>query len=214
VTPRALALLALLALLAAIAPARAAHADCFDALDGLGVAYRAVGGPRGIELPVEVEGRLGGVRYVAADDARRALVLDCSLVYSLAVAGAMLAEEGVATAVFGDAYHHRVVKGTSRLSKHSFGLALDVHRFTDADGRTLSVAADYEKGLGRGRDCLGRPDGDKARRLRLLWCRLERSELFKLVLDPDFDEDHRDHFHLQALPWVERDDLEWRGATR
>jgi hypothetical protein len=208
VTPRALALLFLIAL------ARTAHADCYDALDALKVQYTATSAPRGIELPVEVNGSLGGVSFVAADDPRRALVLDCSLVYSLAVAGAMLADEGVATAIFGDAYHHRLVKGTSRLSKHSFGLALDVHRFTDAAGRTLSVAADYEKGLGRGRDCLGRPDGDKARHLRLLWCRLERSELFKLVLDPDFDEDHRDHFHLQALPWGERDDLEWRGATR
>lgn len=201
-------------MLAFVARSRAAHADCYDALDKLKIAYTALSAPTDVAMPVEVDGPLGGVTFVAAADPQRPLVVDCSLVYSLAVAGAMLADEGVATAIFGDAYHHRVVKGTSRLSKHSFGLALDVHRFTDAAGRTLSVGADYEKGLGRGRDCLGRPDGDKARRLRLLWCRLERSELFKLVLDPDFDEDHRDHFHLQALPWAERDDLEWRGATR
>ncbi len=192
--------------------ARSAHADCYDALDKLGVAYTALSTPRDVAMPVEVDGPLGGVSYVSAG--ARPLILDCSLVYSLAVAGPMLADEGIARAIYGDAYHYRVVKGTNRLSKHSFGLALDVHRFTDAAGRTLSVAADYEKGLGRGRDCLGRPDGDNAKRLRLLFCRLERSELFKLVLDPDYDEDHRDHFHLQALTWDEREDLEWRGFTR
>ena len=194
--------------------ARAAHADCYDALDKLQVKYTALSTPRDIAMPVAVEGPLGGVAYTAANPTwpPRPLVLDCSLVYSLALAGAMLAEDGVAQAYYGDAYHYRFVKGTNRLSRHSFGLALDVHRFADAAGRTLSIAADYEKGLGRGRDCVGRPDGDKARRLRLLWCRLERSELFKLVLDPDFDEDHRDHFHLQVLPWAERDDLEWRDA--
>src|SRR5262249_32034055 len=109
---------------------------------------------------------------------------------------------------------YRFVKGTSRLSKHSFGLALDIHSFADAAGHTLSVAANYEKGLGRGRDCLGRPDGDNAKRLRLLWCRLRRSEPFTLLLRPPLHEDHRDHFHLQVMPWAEREDLEWRGATR
>ena len=207
-----------LALLLLVGIDRVAHADCYDALDKLGVAYKALSTPRDVAMPVEVDGPLGGVIYLpfaGGDPRRNPLVLDCSLVYSLAVAGPMLADDGIAFAYFGDAYHYRFVKGTSRLSKHSFGLALDVHSFAGAAGaHPLSVAANYEKGLGRGRDCLGRPDGDNAKRLRLLWCRLERSELFKLVLDPDFDEDHRDHFHLQALSWAERDDLEWRGATR
>ena len=27
--------------------------------------------------------------------------------------------------------------------------------------------------------------------------------------DPDFDDDHRDHFHVEALPWGKRDDLDF-----
>ena len=140
----------------------------------------------------------------------RPLVLDCSLVYSLTLAGRFLTDQGLTIAYYSDALDRRHVKGTTRWSKHSFGLALDVHRFDDGAGRQLSVAGDYELGLGRGRDCLGRPAGDRQRDLRLVWCRFERSELFRIVLDPDFDEDHRDHFHLQALPWRERGDLAWR----
>jgi len=182
--------------------------SCLDALDGLGVAYRPAHAA-GVDDPVEITGPLGGVTYMPLGH-ERALVLDCSLVYSLALAGRFFTDEGITTAYFSDALHRRFVKGTTRWSKHSFGLAIDVHRWQDGAGRRLSVADDYELGLGRGRDCAGRPGGERQRDLRLLWCRLERSELFHLVLDPDFDEDHRDHFHLQALPWAEREDLAWR----
>ena len=181
---------------------------CLEALDAMGVAY-APARAAGVEDAVEVEGPLGGVTYVPLGH-DRPLVLDCSLVYSLAQAGRFFVEQGLTTAYFSDALHRRYVKGTTRWSKHSYGLALDVHRWQDGSGRRLSVADDYELGLGRGRDCLGHAAGERGREIRLLWCRLERSELFKLVLDPDFDEDHRDHFHLQALPWAERDDLAWR----
>jgi len=182
--------------------------SCLDALDGLGVPYRPVTA-QGVDDPVEVTGPVGGITYVPLGH-DRPLVLDCSLVYSLALAGRFLVEEGLRTAYFSDALHRRYVKGTTRWSKHSYGLAIDVHRFADGGGRSLSVAGDYELGLGHGRDCLGHPAGERGRDLRLLWCRLARSELFRLVLDPDFDEDHRDHFHLQVLPWNERDDLAWR----
>jgi hypothetical protein len=184
-----------------------AAADCLDRLDTLRVPYRPAGPIPGVEEPVEVTGPLGGVRYVPLGR-ERPLVLDCSLVFSLALAGRYLRDEGITSAVFSDALNRRHVRGTTRWSKHSYGLALDVHHFDGA--ARLSVEGDYQTGLGRGRDCVGRPGDDRARRLRVLWCRLARSELFRMVLDPDFDGDHRNHFHLQAEPWGDRQDLSWR----
>lgn len=186
---------------------KSARADCLEALDALRVSYQRAGPISGVDEPVEVTGPLGGVSYVALGRPRP-LVLDCSLVFSLALAGRYLRDEGVTTAVFSDALVRRYVRGTDRVSKHSFGLALDVHRFDGA--RRLSVDRDYQRGLGHGRDCVGRPGDDRARSLRVLACRLARSELFRLVLDPDFDSDHRNHFHLQAPAWDERQDLSWR----
>ena len=183
---------------------------CEARLDRLEISWQPGEALPGVDDPVEVTGPLGGVTYVPMGRARP-LVLDCSLVYSLALAGRYLIDEGLTVAVYTDSYHQRFVRGTTRWSKHSFGLALDVHYFRDeGDTRRLSVEGDYQKGLGRGRDCIGRPQSDGARSLRIVWCRLQRSELFKLVLDPDFDEDHRNHFHMQAMPWDERDDLAWR----
>jgi hypothetical protein len=54
---------------------------------------------------------------------------------------------------------------------------------------------------------VGRPDNERAAAIRLLFCRFERSELFRIILGPDFDEDHRNHFHMEALPWKTRADL-------
>lgn len=188
-----------------------AGGDCLSRLDDLKVDYQPAPPTLWIETPVEVLGPLGGVTYVPFGRPR-ALILDCSLVYSLALAGRYFVEEGLNVAVYSDSYDRRFVHGTTRWSKHSFGLALDVHRLeSDADPtRRLIVEDHYEMGLGRGRDCLGHPSGDQARSLRLLWCRLSRSELFRLVLDPDYDRDHRNHFHMQAAAWSERKDLDWR----
>jgi hypothetical protein len=188
-----------------------ARADCLDRLDELQIPYRPAGPIPGVDEPVEVTGPLDGVRYVALGRPR-ALVLDCSLVYSLALAGRYLRDEGITAVVFSSALDRRFVRGTTRWSKHSYGLALDVHRFEGAT--SLSVDGDYQRGLGRGRDCVGRPGDARARSLRVLACRLARSELFRLVLDPDHDRDHANHFHLQALPWDERSDLDWRQSRR
>ena len=40
--------------------------------------------------------------------------------------------------------------------------------------------------------------------LKVMQCQLARSGLFHLVLSPDYDDAHHDHFHLEALPWTER----------
>jgi hypothetical protein len=189
-----------------------AHADdCYARLDELQVDYRVTGPIPGVEMPVEVMGPLGGVTY-RTGRRDKTLILDCSLVYSLALAGRYFVDEGLTSAVYSDSYERRFVRGTTRWSKHSFGLALDVHRWQSQRDPSLRLAVedDYQTGLGRGRDCIGHPGSERARSLRTLWCRLTRSELFRLVLDPDFDEDHRDHFHIQAPAWHERTDLEWR----
>lgn len=188
--------------LAALAPrpATAESHACLRALDELGVEYRRVERP-GIALAVEVRGAIGGVEY--RPYLERPLVLDCSLVYSLARAGRWLVEHGVERAIYSSSYQRRNVRGSSSRSKHSFGLAIDLHSFV-GDGQELHLRDHYEQGLGDDVDCVGAPLTEEGRRLRTLACQLERSELFSLLLGPDDDAHHYNHFHLEALPWSER----------
>ena len=77
-----------------------------------------------------------------------------------------------------------------RPSEHARANALDVASVTLADGRMVSVAADWS---GQG------PNGTEGsgflRRIREGACRV-----FSTVLSPDYNEAHRDHLHLDGAP--------------
>jgi hypothetical protein len=193
-----------LALAFVVATTSVAAADpsgaCLAELDARHVAYKRRARP-GIAIAVEISGPLGGVELVSAG---QRLVIDCSLAVSLAEAGRYLRDLGIARATFSSAYARRNVRGTNRPSRHSYGLAIDVHTFASDALGTLRVDRDYEMGLGDDLDCIGWPTTREAAALKTLQCQLVRSGLFRLVLSPDFDADHRDHFHLEVLPWRER----------
>jgi len=178
--------------------------SCYRALDARGVAWSHASRP-GIDLGVEVDGPLGGVTYQAFSG--KPLVLDCSLVVSLAEAGPYFVALGIDHVTFSSAYQVRNVRGTHRRSKHSFGLALDVHTFHGPELGTLNVERDFEQGLGDAGDCVGHPLTRGGAVLKLLECQLAESGLFDLVLNPDYDSDHYNHFHLQARRWRDRAEL-------
>jgi hypothetical protein len=184
-----------------------AHADplgeCTRELDARGVSWKKASRP-GIAKAVEITGPLGGVEFTAID---QPLVIDCSLAVSLDEAGRYIKALGVDKAHFSSAYSRRNVRGTNRPSKHSFGLAIDVHSLSGPDLGSVRVDRDYEQGLGDEVDCVGAPVTQGGAVLKVLQCQMVRSGLFHLVLSPDYDDAHHDHFHLEVKPWSERASL-------
>jgi len=194
-----------LVLVLAPAIAAASPADhCTAELARRGVHFKPASRP-GIAIAVEITGPLGGVEWIAGN--KGPLVIDCSLAVSLDEAGRNLRAVGVTRAVWSSAYSRRTVRGTGRPSKHSYGLAIDVPKLFIPDTGELTIALDYEQGLGDNVDCLGQPATQGGALLKLTQCQLARSGLFHLVLSPDYDDAHHDHFHLEALPWHERPTL-------
>lgn len=199
---RAAPIVALLTAAAALSPAAASPAEhCTAELERRGISHRPASRP-GIAIGVEITGPLGGVTW--ASTSKTPLVIDCSLAVSLDEAGPYLRALGVTRATWSSAYARRSVRGSGRPSKHSYGLAIDVPRLITSDAGDLTVALDYEQGLGDRVDCLGQPATQGGAILKVLQCQLARSGLFHLVLSPDYDDAHHDHFHLEALPWHER----------
>jgi hypothetical protein len=186
-------------------PARAEPdaASCLAQLDQLGAKYQRVK-RSGVAIGVEIDGPLGGVTFVS--DAQ-SLVVDCSLAVSLVEAGRYLAALGIDHVGFSSAYSKRNVRGTNRPSKHSYGLAIDVHTFTGPALGALRVDRDFEQGLGDAVDCIGVPLTEGGAVLGIAKCQLVHSGLFHLVLTPDYDDAHHNHYHLEAVPWTERDTL-------
>lgn len=86
-------------------------------------------------------------------------------------------------------YACRTIYGRSgaRPSQHARAAALDVSGVRLADGRRLSIAADYRK---------PGPEG-----LYLRVARTGACELFGAVLGPDYNAAHADHLHVDLSPY-------------
>ena len=190
----------MIAIVAFAAPA-AADDRCHAELDARGVDWKPAA-RSGITDAVTVRGRLGGVAWTPPG--KTPLVIDCSLAVSLAEAGRYFLAVGVTEARWSSAYSVRNVRGSGKRSKHAFGLAIDLPRLIGAELGSLAVALDFEPGLGDSVDCVGQPLTQGGAVLKVLQCQLVRSGLFYLVLSPDYDDAHHDHFHLEARPWAER----------
>lgn len=175
--------------------------QCLAELDRRGVTYTRAEA-KGVKIGVEVTSTLGGVTWRASSD--KPTFLDCSLAISLDEIGRYLTALGIDEAVFSSSYSRRNVRGTNKPSKHSYALAIDVNKLIGPEVGTLVVKDDFEQGLGDAVDCIGAPLTAGGAILSTLRCQLVQSGLFRLVLTPDYDDAHHDHFHLEARPWADR----------
>jgi hypothetical protein len=85
-------------------------------------------------------------------------------------------------------YNCRPIRGDPRaLSEHAFANAIDVSGFDLTDGRQVSVLKDYSS---------PGPPGVFLHRIHDAACMV-----FGHTLGPDFNADHKDHFHLDMGLW-------------
>lgn len=78
-------------------------------------------------------------------------------------------------------------RADGRLSQHASANALDIAGFRLADGRSISVLKDWSG------------EGESARFLRRV--RDSACDDFNVVLSPDYNAAHRNHFHLDMGRW-------------
>ena len=81
-------------------------------------------------------------------------------------------------------YNCRTVAGSDRLSAHATANAIDVSAFVLADGRRISVLDDWNGGA-----------DDERRFLRII--HESACKRFGVVLGPNYNAAHRNHFHLE-----------------
>lgn len=162
---------------------------CVAELTRLGVGFSRLDEKRGITTPVEVVGKINGIRYQSGTSTY--MLADCRLVLALHRVAPVLSELGVTAVRFSGAYSYRMSR-VGRLSLHAHGLALDVHEVQFGTS-WQSVERDFARGL---------PDGCAAQSplLNQLGCRLRATHLFKELLTPDYDADHYNHIHLAIAP--------------
>jgi hypothetical protein len=187
------------------APAGDADQACLRALDSQAVAYKRVPGAGGMRTPVEIAGPIGAVALVARG--RRSALMDCVLARALLQASGIFQELGITALAFSAAFDNRTRRGSSEVSAHAYGLAIDVHVIRGAFGE-YDVRQRYERGVGLWRGlrkdaglldaCVGQPATKEGRVLRQLACRLKLHPAFRVIVTPDDNADHQDHLHLEA----------------
>lgn len=169
------------------------------------IAFTRVEEARGVVAPLRLDGPLSGVKFrsnLPAATARKSPydVYDCRLVLALDDFAKLLAKHDIVEVVHLSVWRPVSAKTTLRGPgrRHTGALAIDAAVFKTKDGRSLSVLKDFHGRIGQ-KPC---PAPESAPELRKIACEASRARLFNVLLTPDYNRAHRNHFHLEVTAGV------------
>ncbi len=171
-------------------------AKCLARLKAAGIKFRMVKNVPLVKTPIRLlSTKLGGVHYRRAWNNKTApWILDCKTVENLILAGKYLRRVGIASVYWTSAWRYSLVHGTSKLSRHAYGDALDVTALDGSFGYAALVSSWDSRCGGCGQGCRT----PKGKALRAFICAVRGPKLFGTVYTPAYDALHRDHFHIDS----------------
>jgi hypothetical protein len=186
-------------------------ADCEAELGKRGIAFETETA-RGVFAPVRLTSKLHGIEFrtdesEAKDKTSPYEIADCRLVLAMDDFAAILVQHDVVLV-----RHYSMWRPPPKSwpddkigSRHDGALALDAGRFTKSDGTVLDIVKDFHGAIGDktcGDGAGPHPATDKAKELRSILCDTVTAHLFNVVLTPNFNRPHRNHFHLEVTSGV------------
>jgi hypothetical protein len=188
------------------------RATCEAELGRRKIAFERVAEARGVIAPVRLAGTIAGIDFhsMLPRAQRRTSpyeIYDCRLVLALDDWARVLARHDVVEVVHYSVYRpppaKQVLRGPGR--RHSGALAIDAAIFRTRDGQTLNVEKDFHGRIG-GKPCAPTATSNTlpgaALELRKIVCEAADAQLFNVVLTPDYNRPHRNHFHLEVTAGV------------
>jgi hypothetical protein len=197
----------------AVRYARLDRAGCEAELSHRSIPFTRLADALGVLAPVRLTGPLRGVQFRSVLPAlQRASspyeIMDCRLVLALDDFAAILAKHDIVEVIHLSAYRPPSKKAwpSSRVaSRHPGALALDVGVFVRSDGSRLDVERDFHGRIGTktcGPNTGPSPATPEAVALRSIVCDAADQRLFNVELTPDYNWQHRNHFHLEVTAGV------------
>jgi hypothetical protein len=123
------------------------------------------------------------LRYFESNQ-EAAVLLSCEAALSLAQSAAVARSLGVEEIIHMGTYNCRVIAGTSALSQHGLGNAIDIYGFGLDDGSEVTVRRDWgDTGL-----------------LRQFADAIWDDGFWNVILTPNYNAAHADHLHLDVTP--------------
>lgn len=169
--------------------------DCLAALDEAEVPYELVDEElrTPIPTPVRILGAVNEVEFEMVRDDRE-LIISCEMAARLPLLTRIARRQRVRSMSILSA--HRV---RPQQSFHRMGMALDIFSFGTNRG-TLSVNDDFVETPSHTTCDAPEPDDWKAAALLRIACDLAESRRFNSVLTPNYNDGHRNHFHVDIRP--------------
>ena len=148
-----------------------------------------------VDDPVWVDGQLAGVnyRYASTDGEVKRIFSACELALALHDTATLVAPYGVTDIIHVGVYSCRVISGTNTLSQHAFANAVDISGFQFDDGTYWTLYDHWEHEV---------PDPVTEGGDWLLWFanELHVQWIFNIILTPEYNAAHDDHFHADLTP--------------
>lgn len=185
-----------------------AVADCHAWLDLYHVAYTEGPSNDGVVDPVTATVPINGLgfRYIENTSPRSTLFADCNLILSLAKAAPMFRARQVTEIADYGVYNYRCIgSGTppdcpQGMSQHAYAMAIDLAGFTLADGTYTTVLDDWVIDPDDEATCAAATEPGLDAFLHEMICALKDARMWNIVLTPNYNADHRNHFHVDLTP--------------
>jgi len=165
---------------------------------------------KGVREAVRVAGKLHGVEFRTNENDHGTSVheiTDCRLVLALDDFAQMLATHDVV-----EVRHYSIYRAPEKswpddkvASRHNGALAIDAARFVKSDGSFLDVLEHFHGHIGArtcGDGAGPHPVTPEATEIRQILCSAVDAHLFNVVLTPNYNRPHKNHFHLEITEGV------------
>jgi len=156
----------------------------------------------GVAIPVVVTGPIAGVTVRAARNRAVREPMDCALALGMVRFARLLRARHVREVRHLSIHRPATPDDLQRhpyLARHPGGLAIDAAVFALDDGTEYDVSRDFRGRLGApvcGPDARVAPSAGSVF-LRRLFCDAARAGIFHVLLSPNFNDEHHNHFHLE-----------------
>jgi len=181
-------------------------ANCRANLDLYKIPYTVGPAMQGVPDPVTMPTPINGIeyRYVESTTRRTKIVADCNLVLSLLRAAPALRARNVVEVADIGIYNYRCIGGGvppgCTLSQHAQAKAIDIAGVTDRDGVYYNVTTDWVIDPDGQKTCEAPTVPGKDTFLHEMICAIKANRVWNIVLTPNFNSAHRDHFHVDLTP--------------
>jgi hypothetical protein len=179
---------------------------CHDKLTKLGVSWTHAPNPKGVpkgwtqalcDIPdaVYIGPVISGIKFRPSTikGTPKKMLFKCAMALQVAKMAATLKTKNVTDVVHYGTYNCRVISGTKTLSEHGLANALDIAGFGFSTGLVHMVLKDWEKGIKV-------PKTAGGSFLRWFADKMHADKVFNVILTPEFNAAHANHFHVDMTP--------------